>query len=1113
MTKGRGQRIGLAAAFFLLFMVGIFRQPQTAFAALTANVTDNSTVQLDWAGTGSGPYVLYRGGTQIYSGSDTRYIDSALRYSTGYNYTLNYQNYEQIGGGYYRTRSVWGIVRNGYSYTREEWQIVEPGHYERTEIQESWCVGRSDSGITYEHKTPCVKDENETTRLITRLVWVPDRYGYVTVTYYVPPEYGWINETYWVSPEYGYVTRTTSVTSGPVMGTSPGLAILSPTNGQWLADSFVPRISVSDRDGDTLTSTYTIDGESAVRESRTISNTATAQEVAFSRLSVDGLSEGRHILKVAVTDNYYNPVVQTVEFYVDKSGPVIGNIQSSSTYGNITVAGSATDSGVGLAETPYRYTIGNSRSEWTANPYTFYQLSPDTAYPVTVEARDKLERISAKQQVVYTKAQTPAVSVIQSAESTLGIKIGDSNPSATRYQIKVGNQYIDAAGNLTASPVPITLINKQTTVNGLIAGTTYNLQASAINQEGTATNWSGVVAGTTLAYPPANIAATRTQTSITLNWPAVWGVSAYDVEADGIFMANVTAVSYTHTGLSPDTRHTYRVRTVNAGGIGKWSAERQVFTLPNPPETPTDIVPAYEQTYVTLNWNAAARAESYEVEADGKVMDAGSGTTFTHSGLQPETPHVYRVRAKNIGGISGWSEPITVTTWPDPPPTPENVAAQPSIRSVTVTWDAAERATGYEIEADGFLIDTGNQTQYTDNGLEPVTGHTYRVRAKNIGGKSAWSPPIDIMTHPEIPTAPTNLMATSEQSSITVTWYKVPYTDSYDVEIDGANIVNVTDNQFVHPDLGPDSRHTYRVRAKNISGDSEWSSPVTMATLPSGPNSALSLTNIAAIVTNTFITISWDTVAPNAQYDVEVDGVMMDNGSNTIYNHTGLAAGEFHTYRIRVKDQERIGDWVAVLSLSTLPDPPDAPTNIQAFPTTNSIELRWEKVDGATGYDLEIDGKTVSVGAEATYLHPDLAPGTAYTYRVRAKNVTGVTAWSPSIVQSTNSPSYLVNGTRGAEFDLSLFAYNVQDFSELTYVVTYNPNEMDVVDLYQFTPQADVSGGKIPGSPLEAAYTPGRITFKANRNVVPGTSWSGEIASVVFKSKVTGQMTIDAFVE
>lgn len=893
------------------------------------------------------------------------------------------------------------------------------------------------------------------------------------------------------------------------------LEVVSPTQNQTLSESasMIPTVIAMNLNGTTLNLAYYIDSETSPRDTKVISNTATPQTVSFQALDIGTLTEGPHTFRFTLNDGV-ETVQKTVNIVVDKSPPVLWDVSFTSSDTMIQISGSVSDTISGLDSTPYQYSVGSDVSSWTSTAaYSKNNLMPNTKYLVKFVAKDIVGHIATREQDVYTKAKVPLLNVSQVGETTLDILLQDDNPSSTSYQLFSNGQYVNETGTMTASPVWITSTNKKVIVKGLNPNTSYTFQAKARNDAGEETSFSSPIGATTLANPPANLFAEASQRSIKITWPETPGAS-YDIEVDGIVSDNGSSMSFLHSALTPNTLHTYRVRVRNAGGTGNWSTTLTKFTLPDPPSVPLNIQTMPMQTDITVTWDTVAHADSYDVEADGAVIGNSNQTTFIHQGLQPLTDHKYRIRAVNSGGASQWSEPVLQKTLPYPPNTPENVTAQPSIHTVAVNWTAAEGATDYEIEADGLLIDNGNQTYYQDKDLEPLTGHTYKVRAKNAGGISPWSNPVHITTHPEISNAPTNLMATSEVTSISMTWYKVSNTDSYDVEIDGTTVVNVMDNQFVHNGLTSDSKHTYRVRAKNISGDSNWSTPISILTLPQGSNSTMSLTNIAAIVTNTFITISWDTVASLAQYDIEVDGVLSDNGKNTIFNHSGLKANEFHTYKIRVKDGGKLGDWVAILSLSTLPDPPDAPSSVEAFPTNNAIELRWQKVAGASGYDVEIDGKTIDTGAESSYIHGKLAPGTAHTYRVRAKNMTGVTAWSPSIVKSTTSPTYQVNVTKDKPFNMTLFAYNVQDFSQLTYVVTYNPSELEVTDLYNFTPFKDVTGGKVPGSNLTVTtFEPGKIIFKVNQNVVPGTSWSGEISTIEFKSLINGQALIDVVAE
>ena len=922
-----------------------------------------------------------------------------------------------------------------------------------------------------------------------------------------------------------FSTNLTSLTNMINTNAVPSLTINAPSANQMFGQAgvnLVPRITVSDPDGDALVGKYYVDSETTARDTRTITNTTTAQQVSFNAVSLAGLSDGNHTLKVEISDQWADPVVRTVNFRVDQSAPVIGSMTPTPTVNSITVQATATDTGSGLASLPYRYSIGATSSAWTTSAHTFQSLIPNTSYDIKVEAKDQLEHIATRMFTsVYTLAQTPAYTVSAVSDTSLRINFTDSNPSGTQYQIKVGSLYASASGALMPTATFVTPVSKQFTVTGLTANSTYSVQALAQNQANVQTSMSSAVTGTTIAAAPVGISATKTQTTVNVSWPATTGATGYDIEVDGMSVNNGTTTSYTHSGLSPETRHTYRVRVKNAGGISNWSQETVVFTWPNPPATPNNLSAISKQTEVTLSWDGVAKAESYELEADGSVITLGNQTSYKHTGLEADTKHTYRIRALNIGGTSAWSNPLIHSTLPNPPEVPTRLIADLSIHSVNVSWSETLRATAYEIEVDGVITDNGASTTYLHEGLDALSGHTYRVRATNIGGKSAWSEPLDVTTHPEKPLAPANIMGTSEETVVTLTWYRIPHAELYEIEADGVVIGNTPDTQFLHIGLLPDTLHNYRIRAKNISGYSAWSAPMKMMTLPlppegddGGGSSTDSLTNVTAIVTNDKIVLSWDTVAPDAKYDIEVDGVVQSNGADTIFNHTGLRENEFHTYKVRLRNDDQPGRWVAILSLSTLPSPPDAPKQLNASATDNSIELRWDRVDGATGYEIEIDGKVFTLDEATAYLHSGLAPGTSHTYRLRASNITGVTAWSPALTTSTANPNYEVEAELGATFDFTLFANNVQDFGETTFVVTYDAEALEVYDLYDFTPARETTAsGPIAGSPLTVEVTPGRIAIQVNRNVVPGTSWSGEITTIKFKTKKGGQTAVKVTTE
>lgn len=892
----------------------------------------------------------------------------------------------------------------------------------------------------------------------------------------------------------------------------PKLDIISPPSESFfggMKNTFIPTLSVSDADGDALTCKLFVDSEGTQREVRTITNTKTPQIVSFNTFNTAALSEGNHTLRFTVSDAR-DTVQGSMNIRVDKTAPVTANVSFSSTDSTIAVSGSASDSLSGLDTVPYRFSVGSMSTSWGTNTSTVYSsLVPNTLYSVKFEAQDKVGNVAAVTRNVYTKAQTPTVTVKNTAEDSIDIALTDNNPSATMYQIV--SPQLPSAQWQTAS-------EKVLHLSGLQPGIQYTFNVKAKNTENVETALSNQISCRTLSGPPSDVEVHAERNSMNLSWSAVTGASRYEVELDGgAIISTGTNTSYTHEGLQPGTQHTYRIRTVNSAGAGKWSKAYTQYTIIDPPATPVNFAAGkVTNKLITLGWDWTTNAFGYQIEINGsRIVNVSDSTAIQYelSAVTPDTAYTFRLRAYNVGGESPWTEPLKITTLPDPPGIPENISTEASKYKIKLTWDSVERAESYWIMVDGIKIDNGNSTTFTHENLMPLSGHTYKIKAVNRVGESEWSEKIDVTTWPEEPATPTNILATSGKTSVSLSWYKVPYAASYEVELDGSSIQSVTDEAFVQEGLSAGTNHTYRMRAKNISGYSDWSRGISVSTIPAD-NNAVSLTNVVAVVTTNSIMLSWDAKAYEGKYDIEVDGKIYDNGSNTIYNHTGLKPDSYHTYRIRVRDGNGLEQWCTTLSLSTMPPLPDAPVNMQAYPGNNSIELVWTRVEGTEGYDLEIDGETVENLTDTVYDHIDLKSGTTHTYRVRAKNMAGVTAWSPSITVSTTSPTYVAKCVKGKEIEFSILADNVQDFGNMTFVVLYDSSELEITDLYKGTPLADtLSDGNIPGTNLDVKYSAGRIEIKVNESITPGTSWSGEITCLAFKAKFTGNSNLDLTVE
>jgi C1A family cysteine protease len=273
-----------------------------------------------------------------------------------------------------------------------------------------------------------------------------------------------------------------------------------------------------------------------------------------------------------------------------------------------------------------------------------------------------------------------------------------------------------------------------------------------------------------------------------------------------------------------------------------------------------------------------------------------------------------------------------------PPAAPSGLAATAvSSSQVDLAWtDNASNETGFKIErctgtdcSDFAPIATvgANVTSYSDTGPTASTSYIYRVRAYNAGGDSDYSNTATAVTQalPPAPAAPTNLAASAVSSSqINLTW-----ADNADNETgvkierspDGATwtqIAAAAANATSYSDTGltASTSYTYRVRAHNDGGDSDYSNTA-IAMTQAAPTTPAAPTNLTATaISRTGINLTWTDNATNetGYYVQRCKGATCTNfariatlGANvTSYSNTGLTRAT--TYRYRVYAYNSVGN-------------------------------------------------------------------------------------------------------------------------------------------------------------------------------------------------------------
>lgn len=631
----------------------------------------------------------------------------------------------------------------------------------------------------------------------------------------------------------------------------------------------------------------------------------------------------------------------------------------------------------------------------------------------------------------------------------------DSVIGATGYDVEVQGAPVDNGLSTTFMQTDLDSNLQQT----------YRVRAK--NSSG-AGKWSGIIAKSTLPSIPSNLKYTSTDTGIRIAWDASAGADGYDVEIDGESVIYTSAAFYVHTGLSPYTSHFYRVRSKNAGGASNWSEIIYTSTLL---PIPSNLGARVTSDGIMVTWDAVENAFGYDIEVDGVLIDNKNSTSYVHEGFQPNTEHSYRVRAKNGNTVSQWSEEITRKTYTG---VPANISASAASTKITVTWEPVVGAQSYELEADGTVIDTGINTFYNHSGLVPGSVHKYRVRARNAAGTSQWS---ETVTKSTALDTPANLRSTVvSATSITIVWDKVQGADGYDVMVDGVIIDNGTSTSYTHSGLEPGSTHIYTVRAKSSGLSGEWGQELSAWSGAIITPSNLGIPgNIQAIAASRNITLVWDEVDGATGYDIEVDGHLINNGNETMYIHKGLLPLSGHVYRVRAKNLKAVGEWSDFIQAETSLG---IPLNLRTEPQTTKMTLMWDPVEGAAGYDVEADGQVVKNIDSNKYVDDALQPNTMHSYRVRARGEEGVGEWSEILTDNT-IPEIVINVPVDTIFNFVVVAPAKEASDEITVVVDYNADELEVLDLCGATQKSDITTGKVEGKRIEIdEFKKGRIVFR-----------------------------------
>ncbi len=515
------------------------------------------------------------------------------------------------------------------------------------------------------------------------------------------------------------------------------------------------------------------------------------------------------------------------------------------------------------------------------------------------------------------------------------------------------------------------------TVSGLANGVLYYWRVMAQNQGGVSA-WSNLSGFTTIAaapkqpslISPADGAVGQT-IPLTVIWNKAVGAATYVLQVatdTGFTLISAADSMLTDTakslaGLANSTKYYWRVQAKNPTGASAWSTVRSFTTFAAALGTPVLRSPADAATgqpvAAVVSWQAVSGAKNYRVQASMSndfstifVQDSGlTDTSATLAGLVNNTTYFWRARAENAAGFGNWTSPWRFTTIMAAPQIPALVAPADAATgqqlSLALAWNTAAGAATYSLQvaadsnfgsivaADSIIADTAQ----TVTGLLNSTTYYWRVASRNPVGTSGWSVRRSFTTFAATLQTPTLTSPQNGATGIsivpTLIWSTVANATTYEVQVSGVNDFStvLTDDATLTSGSKPlsallnSTMYYWRVRAKSLSGTSNWTDSwtfTTIITVPATP--VLVLPNDNAGGQPVSLSLLWNRANGAATYYVQVAAdtgfVSVISSDSTLTDTSkavsGLANGSTYYWRVQARNLSGGSAWSVRRSFTTI---------------------------------------------------------------------------------------------------------------------------------------------------------------------------------------------------
>ncbi len=636
---------------------------------------------------------------------------------------------------------------------------------------------------------------------------------------------------------------------------------------------------------------------------------------------------------------------------------------SNTGVGTVTNAGVVTGIGTGTTNITYTVTDGNGCS------------STSTNYQVTVTR--------------------PTAGAITQASGLTSVCV-NSTLQLTSNATGTGTLTYTWSSSNTA----IATVSNTGLVTGVAAGSA-NITYTVTDGNG-CSRTSPAYAVTVLAVPSGTLTATENSgtnandniicagDAVTFTAPSGYGSYVFKVNGTIVQGPN-TDNTYSTTTLI--TGQTVTVDIANANNCGATFTAPAITVNPLPAATLTVTESSGATNDNTICPNApvtltgGAGGTSYSFLINGTAVSTGASNTFTTTSIASTS--TVAVTVTNANGCQATSANQTITVVSVPAGT---LAVSPSNSfctgtSVTFTATATAPTTGYtyNFKVNGVSKQNNVANTYTTNTL--TNGQVVTVDVINSNGCTTTFNPISVTVNP----LPTGTLTATENSGAQndnticagspVTFTATSGYSNYAFYLKGTGtaLYNGPSNVYTTSTLVNNDYLTVVVTSGSSCTATFTSSTITVVASPTGTLTP-SMNPICAGSSETFTA-----TAGYTNYNFQVNGTTVQNGSSNTYNTTTLAPGDAVTVDV-TGSNGCTSTFTATVTINPMPTGTLAIAENSGTANDGTIctgtSVTFTAPNGFTNYNFLLNGSSVQSGASITYTTTTLADNDKVTVAV-----------------------------------------------------------------------------------------------------------------------------------